>query len=480
LLLNIEKLIYGGDGLARLPANDTDPGRGKAVFVPFVLPGETIDATLTEEKPGFARAHAAAIIQPSPHRTPPPCPHFTHCGGCHYQHATYDYQLEIKKEILRENLRRIAKLELPCEIVVHPSPPWNYRNRSRLQVRTQPHFAAGYFKFASHQLLPVEECPLSSPLINRGIAALWQSGRAGKAIPGVHEIEFFSNDDDTRLLLEFLCAPEAPRAAVRAWAEDLSASMPQIAGIAAFRETQKGVQEPLVAVGDSHLTYKTSTHKTAYRVSAGSFFQTNRFLTDDLVDLVTAGRSGELALDLYAGVGLFSTALSCAFRHIVSVETSQTAARDLQYNLPVNGKAVHAAVEHYLTAARIDTVRVGEHSHGRAENRAAENRSTGKRSAGKRGAENSRDRNEAVLPQLLHKPDLLVVDPPRGGLGDRVTRSLANLGAPRITYVSCDPATLSRDLVPLQAAGYRIEQLHLVDLFPQTYHLETVAQLVRS
>jgi 23S rRNA (uracil1939-C5)-methyltransferase len=478
LLLNIEKLIYGGDGLARLPANDTDPGRGKAVFVPFVLPGETIDATLTEEKPGFARAHAAAIIQPSPHRTPPPCPHFTHCGGCHYQHATYDYQLEIKKEILRENLRRIAKLELPCEIVVHPSPPWNYRNRSRLQVRTQPNFAAGYFKFASHQLLPVEECPISSPLINRGIAALWQSGRAGKAIPGVHEIEFFSNDDDTRLLLEFLCAPEAPRAAVRAWAEDLCASMPQIAGIAAFRETQKGVQEPLVAVGDSHLTYKTSTHQTTpavYRVSAGSFFQTNRFLTDKLVDLVTAGRSGELALDLYAGVGLFSTALSCAFRHIVSVETSQTAARDLQYNLPVNGKAVHAAVEHYLAAAPVDTVRVGGHSHG-----GTKKRSAGKRGAENKAAENSRAGNEAVLPQLLHKPDLLVVDPPRGGLGDRVTRSLVNLGAPRITYVSCDPATLARDLVPLQAAGYRIDQIHLVDLFPQTYHLETVVHLVLS
>ncbi|MGA8704152.1 MAG: TRAM domain-containing protein, partial [Candidatus Sulfotelmatobacter sp.] len=125
MLLNIEKLIYGGDGLARLPADNR--GRGKAVFVPFVLAGEKIDAALTEEKPGFARAHAAAIMEPSPYRIQPPCPHFGRCGGCHYQHATYERQLEIKKEILRENLRRIAKLELNCEIQVHPSPPWNYR-----------------------------------------------------------------------------------------------------------------------------------------------------------------------------------------------------------------------------------------------------------------------------------------------------------------------------------------------------------------
>ena len=336
MLLNIEKLIYGGDGLARLPADDR--GRGKAAFIPFVLGGEKIEAAITEEKPSFVRAHAEAIVDPSPHRVPPPCPHFGRCGGCHYQHASYDHQLEIKKEILRENLRRIAKLELQCEIEVHPSPPWHYRNRSRMQVRTRPAFSAGYFKFASHELLPVEECPISSPLINRGIAELWRSGRAGQAVEGMREVEFFANSDadgnETRLLLEFLCAPEARRAAVRAWAEELCAAMPEIAGVVAFREPQKGLREPLVAVGASELTYQTKA--AAYRVSAGAFFQTNRFLTDELVDIVTAGRSGELALDLYAGVGLFSTALACSFRHIVSVESSQTAANDLQYNLPAN------------------------------------------------------------------------------------------------------------------------------------------------
>jgi 23S rRNA (uracil1939-C5)-methyltransferase len=441
LILKIEKLIYGGDGLARLPA-DGD-GRGKAVFIPFVLTGEKIEAALIESKSGFARARASAILEPSPHRVSPACPYFGRCGGCHYQHASYEHQLEIKKEILRENLRRIAKIELQEEIQTHPSPPWNYRNRSRLQIRTKPDFALGYFRFASHDVLPVEQCPISSPLINRGIAALWQSGRAEKGADGVREAEFFANADDSRLLLELLCAPEAKRSAVRIWAEELCAAMPEIVGIVAFRERQKNVRELMVTVGASELTYHT--RHAAYRVSAGAFFQTNRFLTDELIEIVAAGAAGELALDLYAGVGLFSTALARDIRHIISVETSPSAAGDLKYNQPVNGQAVQAETDEYLAGI----------------------------------LDKSRDGGGKSLPQLPLKPDFVVMDPPRGGLGERVAHLLAGVGAPRVTYVSCDPATLARDLVPLLAAGYRLQEVHLVDLFPQTYHLESVVKLAR-
>ncbi len=470
MLLTIEKLIYGGDGLARLPAApDTAPpataasaiddarGRGKAVFVPFVLAAEKIEASLTEQKPGFARAQADAVIEPSPHRVEPGCPHFTRCGGCHYQHAGYEHQIAIKKEILRESLLRLAKLDLPFDIEVHPSPPWNYRNRSRLQVRTESvqteaAFSAGYFKLASHDLLPVEDCPISSPLINRGIASLWQSGRARKVPAGVREVEFFANADDTQLLVEVGCAREARRAAARDWAEEWSSALPEIAGVVAFREPNPGdrkasAPEILVTVGASSLTYQIG--RAAYRVSAGSFFQTNRHLTDELVKIVTAGQSGKLALDLYAGVGLFSTVLACDFRHVVSVESSQTSSTDLAYNQPPNAEAVQATAEQYL--ARIT---------GKTEN------------AG-------RARKDAASAHAATRPDLVVVDPPRSGLGETVVRSLASLAAPRIIYVSCDPATLARDLVPLLASGYRVEQVHLVDLFPQTYHLESVVHLVR-
>ena len=441
MLLTIEKLIYGGDGLARLPANDR--GRGKAVFVPFVLGGEKVEAVLTEEKPGFARAATQAIVDASSHRVQPSCPYFGRCGGCHYQHASYEHQLVIKEEILRENLRRIAKVELDCKIEVHSSPPWNYRNRARLQVQVYPEFAAGYFELASHRLLAVEECPISSPLINRGIAALWQSGRAGKAAEGVREVELFANADDTQLLVELWCSPEARRAAVRAWAEELRLAMPEFVGVVGFREAKPGIQESLVTAGAAELIYQTQ--KTAFRVSAGAFFQTNRHLTDELVSVVAAGHSGDVALDLYAGVGLFSTALACNFRHIVSVESSQTAAADLKYNQSSNGEAIEATTERYLHQLG-DPGRAGK---------------------------------GAVLPHVPQAPDLAVVDPPRAGLGERVARALAEVGAARLIYVSCDPATLARDLVILLGAGYRVERVDLVDLFPQTYHVESVLQLTR-
>jgi 23S rRNA (uracil1939-C5)-methyltransferase len=439
LLLTIEKLIYGGEGLARLPIDpnknkDEAHARGKAVFVPFVLAGEKIQASITEQKPGFARAIVDAVIEPSAQRIPPACPYFARCGGCHYQHASYEHQLEIKKEILRESLRRTAKLEMPFDIEAHPSPPWNYRNRSRLQVQLTPTFAAGYFKLASHELLAVEECPISSPLINWGIATLWQSGRAGKVPEGIREVEFFANADDSQLLVDVRCAGIARRSAVREWAEEFRAALPGITGVVAFREPNPGdrksrAQEVLVTVGADNLTYQT--RRWAYRVSAGSFFQTNRHLTDKLLEIVTKGQSGQFVLDLYAGAGLFSTALACDFRHIVCVEMSQTSSADLSYNRSPNGEVVQATAEQYLARP------------------------------------------------VPNKPDLIVVDPPRSGVGERVARLLATLAAPRIVYVSCDPATLARDLIILLAAGYRVEQVHLVDLFPQTYHLESVVHLVR-
>jgi 23S rRNA (uracil1939-C5)-methyltransferase len=185
--------------------------------------------------------------------------------------------------------------------------------------------------------------------------------------------------------------------------------------------------------------YRTAS--AAYRVSAGSFFQTNRFLTDELVRIVTEGQSGDVALDLYAGVGLFSTAL-CDMRHIVSVESSPTSTGDLSYNLPMKAEAVRATTEQYLSGS----------------------------------AKTSRP-GKGGSPAPTRKPDLAVVDPPRSGLGERVAGMLVTLGTPRLIYVSCDPVTLARDLVVLLAGGYRIEKVHMVDLFPQTFHLETVVHL---
>jgi 23S rRNA (uracil1939-C5)-methyltransferase len=430
LQLTIEKLVYGGDGLARLAADEHGPG--KAVFVPFVLEGETIEASIVEQKRGFARGRAENILQASPQRVEPPCPYFGRCGGCQYQHIRYEHQLEIKAAILKETLRRIAKLELETEITIHPSQPWNYRNRTRLQVRTAPEFALGYYKFNSHEVLPVEQCPVSSPLINRAISAFWQLGREGKVPDGIREIEFFVDAEDTELLIEASCEPGTP---ITGWADAARRTLQEITGIvvyktAASREGKPVEPKKIATSGPEEIKYKVDG--VPYRVSAGSFFQINRHLINELVSIVCQRDGDDVALDLYAGVGLFSTFLSRNFAQVIAVESSQTSHLDLLHNSPANVKAVRATTADFLRSAK-----------------------------GKL------------------RPDLVVLDPPRSGLGETVVQSLVGLGAHRMTYISCDPATASRDLVGLLSAGYRIEQAHLVDLFPQTYHLESVFHLVR-
>jgi len=429
LQFTIEKLVYGGDGLARLPADEH--GRGKAVFLPFVLENETVEASLLEQKRGFARGRLANVLQASPLRIAPKCPYFGECGGCHYQHTSYAHQLEIKTAILRENLRRIAKLELNTEVVVHSSPEWRYRNRTRLQVRVEPTFALGYYKSNSHQLLPVEECPISAPLINRAVAAVWQLGRAGKIAPGVREIEFFSNAEDSELQLQLHVADIRRQAAMQV-AEEIRSVVTEVSGTCMLRNLpgSRSETEQIVSLGAGSLTY--NTQRASYRVSQGAFFQVNRYLLDELVQIVTEGHSGNVALDIYSGVGLFSTILARSFAQVFAVESSPTSHTDLVHNSPSNVKTVSKTTEQFL---------------------------------------------EGVAEKL--RPNFVVVDPPRNGLGETVVRRLVGLGAGRLVYVSCDPATLSRDLAGLLGAGYRVQQAHLVDLFPQTYHLESVFHLVR-
>jgi 23S rRNA (uracil1939-C5)-methyltransferase len=428
VMFTIEKLIYGGDGLARLPGDQHGPG--KTLFVPFALAGEQVEAEITEQKPGFARGRLKSVVEPSAERVQAPCPYFERCGGCHYQHSNYRTQLEIKSEILRETLKRTAKIELPCDLQVHFASEWNYRNRTRLKVQTSPEFALGYYRFRSHELLPVEQCPISSPLINQAIGALWAKNPTAEE---VREIEFFSDHADTALLIEAYCSPGTSNERAALIAEQFANSLPESKGAAVFEQPlPNSVREPkrLAAFGVPEITY--DTQQARYRINAGSFFQVNRFLIDELVKLVTEGASGELALDLYAGVGLFSTVLARSFPLVIAVEASQTSFSDLRHNAPAEVKAVRATTERYLEKAG------------------------------------------------PIRPELVVVDPPRGGLGANVSRSVAKLGAPRMVYVSCDPSTLARDLPTLLAQGYRIATAHLVDLFPQTYHIESVFHLARQ
>jgi 23S rRNA (uracil1939-C5)-methyltransferase len=431
--LSIEKLIYGGDGLARTPPGAD--GRSMAVFVPFVSPGEQVEVDLWQERPGFARGTVTQIIEASSDRIGAGCPYFQQCGGCHYQHIPYERQLGFKAQIFRETLRRVAKLELTNEIQVHPSPPWNYRNRARLQVRTSPEFAVGYYRMGSREFLPVRECPITSPLINRVIARFTELG--GLECPeAVEEIELFANASDTQLLGWAFCRGNTDESVALRWAEALRSSLPELIGFSLFSSRQREQAEVLTTPrllarsGASNLRYKAQ--RGEYQVSTGAFFQVNRHLVDELVSVVTSGVSGEIALDLYAGGGLFTQPLANVIRHIFAVEASQTSLCDLRQNVSASVKVIGTHVEEYLRS----------------------------RPARKR-------------------PDLVVLDPPRTGAGKMVTRSLVELGARQLRYVSCDPATLARDIAPLTAAGYRIDAVHLFDHFPQTFHIESVVLLER-
>ena len=427
----IEKLVYGGDGLGRLP-------QGKAAFVPFVLEGERVEVALTEERSGFERGKLVSIAEPSLRRVLPPCPYFAACGGCHYQHTSYEHQLEIKSAIFKETLRRTAKLTLDVPLEEHSGEPWQYRNRTRMKVRTAPDFALGYHRHQSHELLPVEECPISSPLINRALSTVWEVGKESKC-RGLREVQFFANHDDTKLLLELHVERGVDPEGLHAFAEATSKALPNILGVAIFAAVpdvdDEAPQLPLqgaqiVVVGSDSLVYKAAGEE--YSVRAGSFFQTNRFLVETLVTLVTDGRSGNAALDLYAGTGLFTVPLSRQFRQVTSVESAPASFADLRENAGKSVKTVQATTENFLA---------------------------------RKGA--------------LTEFDLVVVDPPRAGLGEKVCRALGRMNTPRVTYVSCDPATLSRDVRMLLESGFHIESAHLVDLFPQTYHMESVLQLVR-
>jgi 23S rRNA (uracil1939-C5)-methyltransferase len=386
-VVTVEKWIYGGGGLARIaPGPD---GKRQVALVPFTLPGEKVRI----EDAGV-HAKLLEVIEPAPERVAAPCPIFGRCGGCHYQHAPYEFQLARKAEILREQLRRVGKIDYAGEIAIVSGPPFGYRNRVQLHIEGG---RIGYLAAGSHELVAVEgECPISSPRINQAIAAVRARLKFPRFPRFVRSLELFANETDLQVNV---------------------------------LESDRPVARPFFEWFESSVTIDYPTPFGSFRVSPRSFFQVNRFLIENLVETALGASQGDLALDLYAGVGLFAIPMARKFGSVAAVEGGASAARDLEFNAARAGAGVrveHARVENYLSA-------------------------------------------------LDAAPDFVLADPPRAGLGKNVVAELLRLRPPRLTIVSCDPATLARDLATLPA--YTIERLIMVDLFPQTFHMEAVAQL---
>jgi 23S rRNA (uracil1939-C5)-methyltransferase len=432
--LQIEKAVYGGAGLAHQTEGED---AGKAVFVPFTLPGEIVEARLLEQRNAFAETSLIQVLTASSNRVLPRCAHFGECGGCQYQHAAYPAQVQMKVAILQETLERAGLTSLPA-IQARTGEPWAYRNRTRLRVaELEAIVRVGYNRRGSNEFLAIRECPISAPLVWRAAQALMQIAEEGSAparlLRAAVEVEFFTTGDEKKLQMTLFLQRAQPGFA--AFCERLQALVPELAGggVSLFpsSESQRRTQRPrtLETWGADGLNYPVAGE--GYWVSRGGFFQVNRFLVDELVRIVTEGRRGAIAWDLYAGVGLFSRALARAFQQVVAVEAS---AGDLSRSFKGPGKR----------AAETTTVEF------------------------LRGAVVQRER-----------PDLIVMDPPRAGVGAEPCSLLAGISSPEIVYVSCDPVTLARDAKLLVAAGYNIAEIHMVDMFPQTFHLETV-MILRS
>jgi 23S rRNA (uracil1939-C5)-methyltransferase len=275
------------------------------------------------------------------------------------------------------------------------------------------------------------------PLLVKAAQTLAEVARRFFRVLRLTEVSLFCDANETSLLVS-LFSTSAKTESFADFASTLAKQVPELKGVELVAESDRanrkpaGVPRTIAQWGEPSLFYRAAGFD--YRVDHGAFFQVNRWLVDGLMERVTAGQQGELAWDFFAGVGLFARKLSSTFGHVVAVESAPAAIAALDENLRCStGSAVRASTLDFL-----------------------------------------RSRNKT------ERPDLIVVDPPRTGLGAEITTLLADIAAPALTYVSCDPATLARDLRALIASGYTIQSLTLADLFPQTFHLETVVDLRRA
>jgi 23S rRNA (uracil1939-C5)-methyltransferase len=411
-----QKFTYGGEALGY--------HEGRPVFVPLVLPGERVEVEAMRVAKGVVHARPLRVLEPSSERIAPPCPYFGRCGGCHYQHLSAERQANVKGEILRETLRRIGKIPWDHPIPVHAAHPWNYRNQAQFKLGqlSDGRLQIGFYEANSHRVFPVDQCLILSPRLNQILSEL-RSERWATPLATASEIELLADERDAHVAMVLRGDWPVGQAGIVAH-EILNA----IAGVASVATEADG---RLRVFGQPHLTYAVGEFR--YQVSPGSFFQVSRLLLPDLVAAVTFADPGKLALDLFAGVGLFSLPLARRFERVLGVESAASAAADLAANIGAHSLTNLCAV----TAMAQDFLR--------------------------------RSAQTGI--------DLVVLDPPRAGVGTATLKLLADLRPRHIHYVSCSPPTLARDLGFLVTRGYRLTSVELFDFFPQTYHVETLARL---
>jgi 23S rRNA (uracil1939-C5)-methyltransferase len=399
----LEKLTYGGEAMGRLPD-------GRAVFVPFGLPGEQVRVELTEDKKNFARGKLLEVLEASPERIDPKCKHFGKCGGCHYQNLPYEKQLQAKTEILRDQLQRIGKIENPpiTQMIASPN-EWNYRNHVQFHLTAEG--KVGFINAKGNSTLPIEECHLPET----GINSFWPELQF-ESNKDVERVSLRAGQDEELMVVLESESPETPELEIEA----------DVSVVHLFDE------HAVVLAGRDNLIFNVLGKD--FRVSAASFFQVNTAMAGKMVEHLISRlpvTASTTLLDVYCGVGLFSKFFASKCQQVIGIEESESACEDFAVNLDEFDN-----VELYEGAA------------------------------------------EEILPGLTsHVSNMtyMIVDPPRAGIEKHALDAILSIKPQSIAYVSCDPSTLARDAARLITGGYRLVEVRPFDLFPQTYHIESIS-----
>jgi len=417
--MKIEKLVYGGFGIGR--------EEGKVYFVPYVLPDEEVVVSPIKEKKEYIEAKLEKIIEENPYRTKPECEYFGLCGGCDYLHIKYQAQLKYKKEILQEIFQRIAKIDIEIDNIIPSENQYFYRNKTQLKVDTKT-AKIGFYKKNSNEVVEIDKCLLVSEEINPVITNLKKVIPLLPLLP--KEIHIFSNQKE--ILLKFIYKKE-PRKIILTKDRVKKFISPLVVGFGDYVE-KDGKIEKLRFVGQDYLIFDIEGFK--YKASIDSFFQVNKFQIKNLINTVLKHIDYDKVADLYCGVGLFTIPASKICKEAIGVEISYQAIKDANFNKKLNNLK---NVKFYPSSA------------------------------------------EKAL-QIIKdfSPDIVIIDPPRAGLTKEVINQVVNINNLRkIIYVSCDPATLARDIKLFIENGFKIKEANLIDMFPNTYHIESIIVIER-
>jgi 23S rRNA (uracil1939-C5)-methyltransferase len=416
----IDSMAFKGYGVARI--------HGKVVFVPYTVTGDRAWVEVIEEKKRYSTGRLIQLTEPSPWRVDPPCPYFGSCGGCQWQHIDYSAQTELKEEILRDLLKRLGRLKEIPSIRVVPSPKsYDYRIRIQLKVRGK---AMGYYQERSHQIVDIDRCPISHPLVNRIIRKL----RGEFAVPELmKEIEINVSPEEGRGIILF--HPQSHDRRIDSLTKKLLQSDPILRGIAiAEKDGYHLFGDPTLNF-TIPLSQEREKRELKLRISPGSFSQVNLEQNQTLIQIVlqfSEVDQEDRVFDLYAGVGNLTLPLAMGAKEVLGIEENRVAVKDGQSNAERNGIQNCYFVQ------------------GRAEH---------------------------LLPDWKREmPHLIVLDPPRTGCKTILDR-VVGLKPEKIIYVSCDPTTFARDLLLFYERRYTLQRLSLIDMFPQTYHMEMVGLL---